>query len=553
IHSASYTFTAADVGKTVIVRGAQGITDGSATAPLIATIIGTSGGDAVLSQTYTLAAPTGSFNQMDFGTLNCPAFNAAIAAVPAAGGTVFIPAGNYMLGRPKGATGTFTNTRINIGAGRNDITLRGEGMGATNLYYVSAGPTSSGYLTGTPLTVGLDPEGDIDHVTLQDFSINDLGFYGGSGNGLNCWHTTNLTIKRIRITNAKGNAAFNGQGNRRPSGNLLVVGCEAIGNATGGHISGDAYNFGEFNGVRFIHNFGTGCFRHGYEGGGICYDQFIAFNLFNMGTGGLSAINPTGANRTIVHGNTLVNVGPGYGIDFTTDVGAEFFSRDNRITNNYIQMAVGGNYAGIRLQNTSGDTTQLHVDRFIIANNQIEWTASNGVAKGIYISDFFWPEVIITGNKVNLNHTSATAFYIPNMSDPAPTRWMLIKGNIIKDGWLWASETSVSNAVLKKFIADDNIQMTPQLNFYGGYAQSSFGGASIGAGAVVTSVVGVGGAIAGSDEMPIIRPSGMNTSLITWAASTSTGNITFSQYNPTASPITAVDVKAYIKRVQIGR
>src|SRR4030095_14511198 len=99
VTSTAYTFTAADVGKIAIIRGAK---DASGQTPMIATIVSVSGHSATLDKaTNTGLAniqPT-SFPRMDFGTDNTIPFVLACLAIPGPGnrnhflGTPFPPAG----------------------------------------------------------------------------------------------------------------------------------------------------------------------------------------------------------------------------------------------------------------------------------------------------------------------------------------------------------------------------------------------------------------------------------------------------------------------------
>ncbi|HEY0528938.1 MAG TPA: hypothetical protein VGD02_08915 [Gemmatimonadaceae bacterium] len=89
--SATAAFTAADVGKTVFVRGA-----GAAAAPLVTTILAFVNGTTVTLATN--ASTTVSGKRLSFGSLDTAAINLALAAVAAAGsGTVSFAEGTYIV------------------------------------------------------------------------------------------------------------------------------------------------------------------------------------------------------------------------------------------------------------------------------------------------------------------------------------------------------------------------------------------------------------------------------------------------------------------------
>src|SRR5205823_211309 len=131
-----------------------------------------------------------------------------------------------------------------------------------------------------------------------------------------------------------------------PSENISVQNCIMRAD-TGNYQEGDGCNIGNYSNIRFVGNKVFSPARHGYEGGGNCYNQYFAFNTIDMNSVGLSGLNLTGGNRSSVIGNTILNCTT-FGIDFTVDVGVTFFSKNNRIIGNYV--ATVGSGVSVRIQ-----------------------------------------------------------------------------------------------------------------------------------------------------------------------------------------------------------
>src|SRR5205823_12143960 len=152
------TFVAGDVGKTIMVRGA-----GAAGATLETTILSVAAGVATLN---TNAGTTVSGQRADYGTLDIAAVNAAIAALPSTGGTIYFPAKKYMLGQ----SGNSASTRMVLGNG--NVTVRGDGMGQSTLLYSSAG-RNGGTGPGTLIFIGNISTAS-SYGSVVDLTIRDL-------------------------------------------------------------------------------------------------------------------------------------------------------------------------------------------------------------------------------------------------------------------------------------------------------------------------------------------------------------------------------------------
>jgi hypothetical protein len=111
--SATAAWTAADVGKVILIAGA-----GTAGAPLNTTIATFVSSTSIT--TTASAATTVTTAVFAYGTDDTAAFNSAISAVSSSGGNIWLPAGNYIFS----STLTIDPTKCSlIGPGSNDVTL----------------------------------------------------------------------------------------------------------------------------------------------------------------------------------------------------------------------------------------------------------------------------------------------------------------------------------------------------------------------------------------------------------------------------------------------
>ena len=549
VTSTGTTFTAADVGKIAIVRGAASSSTGI--SPWHTTIASVAGNTATMSDNASDTSlsnfSAGSFARMDYGTGNVGAFNAAITAVPAIGGIVYIPAGSYMLGMSTEATHVEWN--------KDNVAIQGEGMGRTKLYY-SSGATGGGFQHGSCLLSGKSfGGGSLNNTTLSDFTIWDLNYYPGAGNGIDIWRTHNTRIERIETVNCKGNGSINVQGSTPGAMNGVIIrDCYVHGNAVDGYLAigaygqeGDGINAGQVAQVRVIGNYIMGTGRHGYEGGGNCYDQYIAFNTVDMGNSGGSGINPTGGNRTVVEGNTVMNMSGGakFGIDFTTDVGVQWVSMDNKIIGNYVH---GHGQGSIRIHNTSGDTTVDHVNRFVIANNWCISTIFNTTC-GVYIDvgvSRNMPDIMITGNRFDTFGNKGVQIIV--LGTAVAGRYIVIRNNHFSD--------SMCDSFNKQVIIEDNLtdaavgSLSSSENRYGGYFNPNIN-TSLAAGATTSgSVSNIFNIYPGIDEVRVLRGSDTAPELVIWGAVTAANTAVIWAYNPTGTSKStgASTIKGIIKR-----
>ncbi len=536
--SASTFFTTDDVGKVMIVRGA-----GVAGAPLNTTIASVSGGGA--ANLAANASTTVSGARADFGSLDTAAFNAAVAALPSLGGTIVVPAGNYMLGvTTSGNLWTFA---------RSNVAVRGEGMGVTNFFYSSA--SANGTLgPGTCLFVG-DYSATYNNVSVADLSFIDLNTRTAMGGGhnpsaLELYFVNDVHLERIETINAKGNGAINVGGSCAGGvpliSNVYVLDCHIHGDSAGGWNEGDGVNVGCYSNVHFEGNRVIAVGRHAFEGGGVCFDQFFERNQIDMQSRGLSGIAPTGGNRTRVNNNVITNVtSSGYGIDFTADVGAGITVFDNQISGNYVKAANNA----IRLQNTSGSGTA--VSRLIVSDNYVE------AVYGVMIDATIFPDITVANNVFNITGTVLTQAGAPGGPTPITGRLVEIRNNRSTRKMLNFSSTFSNWTTTRQVRIEDNIIGTTaadaQTQEYGGNASTNFGSAyTLAAGALLTSAgISVPGAQVGDDVVVVPDPT-WPSEIIFYGRVTAQDTVTVRALNPTAAGVAYPDythpVRIYLKR-----
>jgi hypothetical protein len=551
VTSTGTTFTSADVGKSVIVRGATSVNTGSmgSISPWYTTIASVSGNTATMSDSATNTLlnnfSAGSFARMDYGTDNINAFNAAVTALPAAGGTVYIPAGNYMF--------AMSTEAHRWAFSRNNVSIIGAGMGQTVIYYGS-GSTEAGGRHGCCLITGADGPIPFYNTTVQDFTIWDLAYYqGNGGNGINILYTHNVRVERIEAVNCKGNASINLQGGS-PGGmnGVIIRDCYIHGNSVDGWLSiaphgiqGDGINAGQIAHARIMGNYIIGPGRQGYEGGGNCYDQYISNNTVDMQNGGLSGINPTGANNTIVANNVVMNVNAGahFDIDFTVDVGTTWTALNNVVTGNYCD---GSGQAILRMQNTSGDTTATHINNYVISDNIFINNLGGGptaifVTGGSAANDYI--NALVQNNYISV--VGGSAIVTPNTgwsATPPAGRMFVFKNNTCN-----APPFEMFSWPANGVICEDNTITNGWGNWnrYGTMNTAS-GFVSVAAGATGSVTTVLEGARATLDTIVCVPQAA--TALIIWGNVSSNDNVTVYAYNPTAGALTPPSVKYYAKR-----
>jgi hypothetical protein len=536
VTSAGYTFTAADVGKTAIIRGASG----GGHTPMIATIISVSGHSATLDTATTTALTNiqpDSFPRMDFGTDNTVAFVLACLAVPGPGqrnhdlgtpftaagtmnpilpgdgGTVYIPVGHYLLKQINTFPFWFFET--------NNIHIRGAGMGSTILFFDSW--QSDGLLAGSFANHGL-----FQNVTLSDFTMWDLNyFYGAPVNTINMHGIDNLRIERVETVNGKGNGCINVQGYPGVTSRIYIRDCWVHGNTADGDssgmsfgIEGDGMNVGQVSEVHIENNKIFGPQRHGYEGGGNCHDQYFIGNTVDVV--GMSGINPTGGSTTVVMGNTVRNFASGFGIDFTVDVGA-FFANDIRCIGNYVKSNDVSGQAGFRFQNTGGDESIPHVTRTLVANNWVE--SAYLYCSGVFLGDKF-ASILIEGNWFNvLRYGIDGGPFVASAG-----KYIIAKNNYFSCPVM--PQMEVGNIIL-----EGNIVSTPVAWYGSGAGLCNIDGQNVLTGAIYSNTNASGAGFRTTDNVEIIRGVTTDPKLIIWAVVTAANVITTYAYNPTGSTL----------------
>lgn len=155
--SASASFTPADVGKTVSIPAA-----GTSGGTLFTTIASRESATTVTLSATATAAVTGA--QVAITTDDTAAIQAAIDAASLAGGTVYLPAGEYL-----------ANVVL-----KNRVTIRGAGRNST----IRSRPNTSAAVIGTPTDAT-----KVYAIAVKDLQVNGNRPNGATGDGVNLSQT----------------------------------------------------------------------------------------------------------------------------------------------------------------------------------------------------------------------------------------------------------------------------------------------------------------------------------------------------------------------------
>ena len=237
-----------------------------------------------VSTSDAMATPSVTFNVMDYGAVHdnstddVPAIKRAVAAaVAAGGGTVYLPAGTYLLYANEPIDHPSNSMQVNLLL-RDHVTFKGDGIGKTILSNTGPSYTSTlGSTGGTDLHVA--------DMTLT----TPLGTHLGDGDGIKLQDCTNSTFTNVYAENYYTDFMIYG------CRNVTLTGCIARGRKVlrGTHTEwADCMNFviDSFSPTTFGHTNGvtlTNCASYesdqcgfwAYAGGGRGSDLFRVRNV----------------------------------------------------------------------------------------------------------------------------------------------------------------------------------------------------------------------------------------------------------------------------------
>lgn len=368
ISSASYSFTALDVGKYITIAGAA-----AAAAVLNSTIISVSGGKATLNNN---AGTSKAGNAVaTFGTDDSAAFNAAVtAANTAGGGVVSMGKAIYVI------ASTITWKSL--------VSLNGQGWGKSILKWISTSSMTSAVIqaiTGTK---------DIQYIDCQftNFEIDGAAAtqasYNVAGKGIYIQYmlrplfqnlyvhdtpATGLGMDHLQYGNIIGNIVSNC--GRLNSGSGL--GGAGIGIAMGGSFPSATYP----ESVNIVDNIVLDNKRYGIflEGVGtttpINSFAVVTGNYIHMSATSGHGIGDSGMQNMNISGNVIVGVS-GSLDGISVDVGTLTVAAGVKglISNNVITTARNG----IQLNYTSNPAVSL-ITEYAIKGNKIEASIASGI------------------------------------------------------------------------------------------------------------------------------------------------------------------------------
>lgn len=393
LHSDSYTFTNADVGKAIGVRGAAPVSaDYSVLANdgvLVTTIASVSGGNATLA---AAATATCAGTNATFGfPINAALVAADAAAAAAGGGNVLIPKGRWI------ATVAWELTPGNgvIGAGRD----------LTKVHYVHTG-------TGADSTASFIRSGGLGYtksLTVSDFTLDGQFFVATTGVGSNMkmlqvTSTESSIVTRMRIENNPATAIGYDESRR-----LLIEDC-IITNAgrlsprgTGAGYSALGITVGDLDGP-------ASCIIRGnfIDGGWLPDEELINKNshtgihlegIFNDSTDAGAdpqdayiiegniitrcgiGVRDSGSLGTIINANRITECGIGVSLankgGSNSRVPLETIVTNNVIRDMIAPAVISGLGYGIYVN--SATTTYTNIGRFVISGNTITAAPVHGI------------------------------------------------------------------------------------------------------------------------------------------------------------------------------
>ncbi|MCS5487361.1 right-handed parallel beta-helix repeat-containing protein [Curtobacterium flaccumfaciens pv. beticola] len=383
VHSASYSFTTSDIGKTVGVRGAGVFSDGN-DGVHVAVVSSVSGGDATLSAAATTTCTSA---MAVVGFLADAAFAAARDKITAlGGGHLFVPEGVWLVQNSL----TVTDRTSLIGAGRGItqifVTKVGAATGTDAPWYRRAGGPAYRYMDMADFTIdgsfyasagGFGDDMKMLFMTYTDSStVERIETINNPATAVPYDESTNLLIANNRIING-GRLAKIGSSNGSPAGSGIGL---AVGGAGGDLSITIRDNF--IKGL-WTKDGGTGRSGINLEMSGVPTD------VGNAG-GGVKVVNNTiegyfngivdsGGAGNIVSGNTVRRCQIGIKAG-TNGVSTGIVGRDMIITGNTVEDCVaGGGYASVGIMVASSGSMASSEGRTHIADNIVRAGAGVGI------------------------------------------------------------------------------------------------------------------------------------------------------------------------------
>ncbi|WP_432890021.1 glycosyl hydrolase family 28-related protein [Kribbella sp. CA-245084] len=221
------------------------------------------------------------------------AFRAALAALPAIGGVIFVPAGKYLL-KPDARHQSFRDTKIEhhfAVAERDNVHLAGSGDGSEILFdspdhqgirFIS---TTGCSIKSLKLTAVRQPElrhnrSLLDLSGAQQCAVSDLTVDGASGANLLIDSCRLVLVSNVRSTRSN-NYGIQVEAGRQ----ILVTGCTVTGNRDGGiQVGWQGTIYREAQQVRIVGN----TVADVAEGGGICISSGSEVRVSNNTISGTS-------------------------------------------------------------------------------------------------------------------------------------------------------------------------------------------------------------------------------------------------------------------------
>lgn len=478
--SASASFTAADVGKTVIVAGAGASGTFTTLTTTIAAFVSSTSVTLTAAATNTVSGAGVCYGTDDVNAIQAAVNDALLASAgtPGNGATVYLPPGRYLIAAA-GIFPAYYNFTSGVATGypSSTVTFQGADMSSTSLV------AGSQFIFNGMLSYSRGAT----HVNVCQFNFSDVTFDGNCASGLGGALNIDVAAGGALVSLPwPGTSAYTGAGliNNvrsgryhtfmrckfyRPTGygfqattGIRLLGCELVNmgqysTGLGGYDNlgsgpGDAIvigcnwhdssgNFADFvSGTPgdFIRMIMIGCTSTNHTGGGIWalgQGSIIVGNSMQNNTDVGSGVfydagtNAANRSRNIVVGNVFVNMNG-------TATNANTVHWNGLYGDIYSNNSVGDGTLGttLVLDSTSGNSNNLNYSPAVL-NAALTNVALPGAGDGVYTRLITWgnPAPNVTVNIANSSGNICIALYAPS-STGGPGTQMATTGSVASPG-----------------------------------------------------------------------------------------------------------------------
>jgi hypothetical protein len=383
----------------------------------------------VADNIVTVNAAAYGFSPTASAAANRAAINAAYAALAGANvGTIELPEGTFTVDVDT-ADGCLRILRDNL-------TIRGQGIGKTILQYT--GVSDGSYGNGSPFVINVSPASVVrdfiafEGITFHDLRTTSFAWVGHLPAAIDGLLVRSFRCSRCEFVNIKGNGCVTVLGdapdNTHPgTGDFILEDCIFRGDAAGGYVQRDGFNCSAMGRAYVRRNRLAGGLGYGsagagdggifYEGGGGIGEFYFYDNVVDqggIGLGGIAALTILG--QAHIRGNSFLNwSNNGGAVQLTPDTSSFPVSRvvieHNRFISASNQAAIGvvdGVNTDVLIQQNHFECAvpinMAKIPQGItrITKNTAKWTANGN----IFVSAISNPAFVNAGDVLEISHNT---------------------------------------------------------------------------------------------------------------------------------------------------